>query len=144
MADVIVAAEGATFADEPHFQAGIVPGDGVFTLWAYRAGPGRAQRLTLLPETVPARTARDWGVVAEVVPDGEALNRARQIASGWVEGRPPLTLRHTRAHFVQPLKVRLAKRLGRGLALEGASVRALVRDATNAAKEATGSGEDAR
>ena len=41
-ANVIVAAEGATFHDVPHFAGGIVPGDGIFTTWSYRAGAGRA------------------------------------------------------------------------------------------------------
>ena len=37
MADVIVAGEGAIFNDLPHFAGGIVPGDGIFTTWSYRA-----------------------------------------------------------------------------------------------------------
>jgi enoyl-CoA hydratase/carnithine racemase len=36
LASVIVAAEGATFHDIPHFVGGIVPGDGIFTAWSYR------------------------------------------------------------------------------------------------------------
>src|SRR5256885_2091162 len=40
LADVIVAGEGATFNDLPHFAGGIVPGDGIFTMWSYRAGAG--------------------------------------------------------------------------------------------------------
>ena len=43
LANVIVAAEGATFQDVGHFAAGVVPGDGIFTTWSYRAGPGRAE-----------------------------------------------------------------------------------------------------
>ena len=34
LANVIVAAEGATFQDVPHFAGGIVPGDGIFTTWS--------------------------------------------------------------------------------------------------------------
>ena len=34
LANVIVAAEGATFHDVPHFAGGIVPGDGIFTTWS--------------------------------------------------------------------------------------------------------------
>src|SRR5213594_4059966 len=34
LANVIVAAEGASFNDLPHFAAGIVPGDGIFTTWS--------------------------------------------------------------------------------------------------------------
>ncbi len=43
LANVIVAAEGATFQDVGHFAVGVVPGDGIFTTWSYRAGAGRAE-----------------------------------------------------------------------------------------------------
>ena len=68
LASVIVAAEGATFQDVAHFAAGIAPGDGVFTTWSYRAGPGRAEAFLLNPQPLTARIAHEWGVVAEVVP----------------------------------------------------------------------------
>src|SRR6202007_1216848 len=43
LANIIVAAEGATFLDGAHFAAGVVPGDGIFTTWSYGAGAGRAE-----------------------------------------------------------------------------------------------------
>src|SRR5467141_5443959 len=49
LANVIVAGEGATFHDLPHFAGGIVPGDGIFTAWSYRAGAGRAEAFLLNP-----------------------------------------------------------------------------------------------
>ena len=70
LANVIVAGEGATFHDIPHFAGGIVPGDGIFTSWSYRAGAGRAESFLLNPQPLTARTAYEWGVVAEVVPNG--------------------------------------------------------------------------
>jgi hypothetical protein len=59
LANVIVAAEGATFHDVPHFAGGIVPGDGIFTTWSYRAGAARAEAFLLNPEPVTARTAHE-------------------------------------------------------------------------------------
>src|SRR5690349_22723692 len=56
LADVIVAGEDATFSDLPHFAGGIVPGDGIFTAWSYRAGAGRAEAFLLNPQPLPART----------------------------------------------------------------------------------------
>src|SRR5438132_10196033 len=79
LASVIVAAEGATFQDIPHFTGGIVPGDGIFTTWSYRAGAGRAEAFLLNPLPLAARTAHEWGVVAEGVPDGKALRRAQEL-----------------------------------------------------------------
>jgi enoyl-CoA hydratase/carnithine racemase len=126
LANVIVAGKSATFNDLPHFKAGIVPGDGVFTLWSYYIGPGRAQAMLLNPEPVSAATAHDWGVVAEVTPDGQALARARAIADT-LRAKPEVTLRYTRAHFTQPIKQRLVTEIGNGLGLEGASAAALVK-----------------
>src|SRR5262249_34856146 len=72
LANVIVAGEGAALNDVPHFAGGMVPGDGIFTIWSYRAGAGRAEAFLLNPKPLTAHTAREWGVVAEVVPNGQA------------------------------------------------------------------------
>ena len=129
LADVIVAGESATFNDDPHFAAGIAPGDGIFTTWSYRAGPGRAEAFLLNPQPITARTAHEWGVVAEVVPNGKALARARELASLYL-GKPEVTRRNTRVHFIQPLKERIIREIGYGLSLEGASAADLVKSMT--------------
>jgi enoyl-CoA hydratase/carnithine racemase len=126
MANVIVAGESASFSDLPHFAGGIVPGDGIYTLWAYRAGPGRAEAWLLDPKPVSAATALQWGVVSEVVPDGTALARAHEIA-GALLTRTSVARRNTRLHFTQPIKARLLAEVGYGLSLEGASAAALVK-----------------
>src|SRR6476660_4896876 len=120
LANVIVAAEGATFLDGAHFAAGIVPGDGIFTTWSYRAGAGRAEAFLLNPQPLPASTAHEWGVVAEVVPNGKALSRARELAALYLKA-PEVTRSDTRIHFIQPLKERIVREVGYGLSLEGAS-----------------------
>jgi len=126
LANVIVAGEGASFNDLPHFAGGIVPGDGIFTAWSYRAGAGRAEAFLLNPQPLPARTAHEWGVVAEVVPTGRALARARELATLYLKA-PEVTRRNTRAHFIQPLKERIIREVGYGLSLEGASAADLVK-----------------
>jgi len=126
LANIIVAGEDATFNDLPHFAGGIIPGDGVFTLWSYVVGPGRAQAMLLDPQPMSARQAKDLGVVAEMVPRGRALARAKEIATNLL-AKPEVTRRNTRIHFVQPIKERLVREVGYGLALEGASAAALVK-----------------
>src|ERR1700690_3931363 len=126
LASVIVAADGATFQDVAHFAAGVTPGDGVFTTWSYRAGPGRAEAFLLNPRPLPASTAHEWGVVAEVVANGKALERARELAALYLKA-PEVTRRNTRIHFIQPLKERIVREVGYGLSLEGASSAALMR-----------------
>src|ERR1700749_2110233 len=126
LASVIVAADGATFQDVAHFSAGVAPGDGIFTTWSYRAGAGRAEAFLLNPQPLPARTAHEWGVVAEVVPNGKAVARARNSADFYLKA-PEVTRRNTRIHFIQPLKERIVHEVGYGLSLEGASSAALAR-----------------
>jgi enoyl-CoA hydratase/carnithine racemase len=126
LASVIVAADGATFQDVAHFSAGVAPGDGIFTTWSYRAGAGRAEAFLLNPQPLAARTAQEWGVVAEVVPNGKALGRARELADLYLKA-PEVTRRNTRVHFIQPLKERIVREVGYGLSLEGASSAALVK-----------------
>lgn len=123
---MIVAGNSATFHDAPHFAGGIVPGDGIFTTWAYRAGPARAEAMLLDPQPVSATTAKWWGVVAEVVADGKSTARAVEIAKTYLK-KPEVTRRNARIHFVQPLKIALIQQTGYGLSLEGASAAALVK-----------------
>ena len=126
LANVIVAGRSVTFHDVPHFAGGIVPGDGIFTTWSYRAGAGRAEAFLLNPQPLPAQTAYEWGVVAELVDDGKALGRARELASVYLKA-PEVTRRNTRVHFIQPLKERIVREVGYGLSLEGASAADLVK-----------------
>lgn len=126
LANVIVAGEGATFNDLPHFAGGIVPGDGIFTAWSYRAGAGRAEAFLLNPQPLTAQTAHSWGVVSEIVPDGTAFSRAHELALLYLKV-PEVTRRNTRMHFIQPLKERLVREVGYGLSLEGASAAELVK-----------------
>lgn len=126
LANVIVAGESATFNDLPHFAGGIVPGDGIFTTWSYRVGPGRAEAFLLNPQPISARVAQQWGAIAEVVPDGAALDRAKALAAVYLKA-PAVTRRNTRMHFIQPLKERIVREVGYGLSLEGASAADLVK-----------------
>ena len=126
LASVIVASEGATFHDAPHFAGGIVPGDGIFTTWSYRARAGRAEAFLLNPQPLSAASAHQWRVVAEVVPNGKALSRAQELAEQFLKA-PEVTRRNTRIYFMQPLKERLVREVGYGLSLEGASAADLVK-----------------
>jgi enoyl-CoA hydratase/carnithine racemase len=101
----------------PHFAGGIVPGDGIFTTWSYRAGAGRAEAFLLNPHPLTASIAQQWGVVAEVVPNGKALGRAQELARQYLKV-PEVIRRNTRIHFIQPLRERIVREVGYGLSLE--------------------------
>jgi enoyl-CoA hydratase/carnithine racemase len=99
---------------------------GIFTTWSYRAGAARAEAFLLNPQPLTSRTAQEWGVVVEVVPNGKALSRARELAELYLKA-PEVTRRNTRVHFIQPLKERIVREVGYGLSLEGASAADLVK-----------------
>jgi hypothetical protein len=86
-----------------HFAGGIVPGDGIFTTWSYRAGAGRAEAFLINPQPITAATAHQWGVVAEVAPNGKALSRAQELACLYLKA-PELTRCNTRIHFIQSIE----------------------------------------
>jgi enoyl-CoA hydratase/carnithine racemase len=87
------------------------------------SGTGRG--VPTQPTTLPARTAYEWGVVAEIVPNGKALSRARELAALYLKAE--VTRRDTRIHFIQPLKERIVREVGYGLSVEGASAADLVK-----------------
>ena len=122
----VLAILAANRSEESHFAGGIVPGDGIFTTWSYRAGAGRAEAFLLNPQPLTAAVAHRWGVVAEVVPNGKALSRAQELARLYLKA-PEVTRRNTRVHFIHPLKERLVREVGYGLSLEGASAADLVK-----------------
>src|SRR6266702_3514243 len=99
--------------------------DGPFTFTAqdhtefvdafYRIAQDRANKIVILT-----------GAGGEVVPNGKALSRARELAELYLKA-PEVTRRNTRVHFMQPLKERILREVGYGLALEGASAADLVK-----------------
>jgi enoyl-CoA hydratase len=77
--DIRVIAEGARVA-HPEVKLGVVPGSGGLFRLPELVGPARAMQLMYLGDPIGAREAEDIGLVNEVVPDGETLSRALDIA----------------------------------------------------------------
>ncbi|WP_040005271.1 enoyl-CoA hydratase/isomerase family protein [Fibrisoma limi] len=120
-ADVLLASENAYFQDFPHLTFGIVPGDGVQTVWAKALGDYRAKYFLYTQQKLSAQEARQLGLVAEVLPDSAALmNRAYEIARQLLT-IPDLTRRFMRSVFTQNLKRDFLEQVGYGMALEGIS-----------------------
>lgn len=89
-ADLRVAALGAFFA-LPETRWGMVPDVGGTVRLAKLVGRGRAAQLILTGERIDAATAERWGLVNEVVPDGSALERARDLAASILKAGPIAT-----------------------------------------------------
>lgn len=67
---------------------GLTPDLSVSTHLARAIGERRALQLTLSHRLLSAEEALDWGLIAEVVPDGDIAERAREIAADWVAAAP--------------------------------------------------------
>jgi len=120
LADIVLASPSTVFQDRPHFEFGIVPGDGVHLLWQEVIGTVRGRYFILTRQELDAQTAREWGAVNEIVPADKLLARAREIAEGLAK-LPPLTTRYTRVALTQKLRRIVDEGVGYGLALEGIS-----------------------
>jgi enoyl-CoA hydratase/carnithine racemase len=120
LADIVLATPATVFQDKPHFDFGIVPGDGVNLLWPEVIGSVRGRYFLLTRQELDAETAKDWGAVNEIVPADALLARAREIAEG-LAALPPLTSRYTRIALTQKLRRIIDEGAGYGLALEGIS-----------------------
>jgi enoyl-CoA hydratase len=77
--DLRIVAAGARIA-LPEVKLGVVPGSGGLFRLPELVGPARAMELMYLGEPIGAREAERIGLVNEVVPDGEALSRALELA----------------------------------------------------------------
>jgi enoyl-CoA hydratase len=89
-ADIIIAGEGASFG-QPEVRVGIMPGAGGTQRLVRAVGKFKAMKMLLTGEPVPAREALAMGLVSEVVPDGEVLERAMTLART-IAALPPLAI----------------------------------------------------
>lgn len=120
LADIVLATPDTVFQDKPHFEFGIVPGDGVNLLWPEVIGSVRGRYFLLTRQELDAATAKEWGAVNEIVPRDTLLIRAHQLAES-LAALPPLTSRYTRIALTQKLRRLIDEGAGYGLALEGIS-----------------------
>ena len=110
--DMRIAAENARLG-QPEILLGIIPGGGGTQRLARLVGPARAKDLVLSGRTVRAEEALSIGLVDEVVPTGELLERARGRAAELARGALAAQAMAKRA-----IDEGLDLTLGEGLALE--------------------------
>jgi 2-(1,2-epoxy-1,2-dihydrophenyl)acetyl-CoA isomerase len=93
-ADYCVAAEDASFITA-YFRLGLTPDGGATTFLQRAIGPARTRELLLTNRRLSAGEALAWGLVNEVAPSDQLLERAVSFASS-LAPVPPETLVQTR------------------------------------------------
>lgn len=94
-ADLVVASEKARF-HELFVNYALSPDTG--GLWALQrlVGPMRAKAIAMLGEPVSAAQAKEYGMVLDVVPDGQAMTAARALAEA-IAAKSPVGVGHVKA-----------------------------------------------
>jgi enoyl-CoA hydratase/carnithine racemase len=116
--DIVICTEDTTMRDGHYTGMGIVPGDGVQTLFRELMGHNRAKYFLLTGQTMTASEMLDLGIVGEVVPRDQLLARAWEIARTVFMARARSHRRMTRALLVQPWRELLVRELPFGMAQE--------------------------
>ncbi len=116
--DIVICSESTTMTDGHYTGMGIVPGDGVQTLYRELLGHNRGKYYLLTGKTIPAKQMLEWGLVGEVVPDDKLIDRAWEIARDVFMKRSRAHRRMTRALLVQPWRELLTRELPFGMAME--------------------------
>lgn len=78
--DIRIAAENAQFA-APEIKLGWIGGGGMASFLSQSIGPSNAALMIMTGDPIDAKTALDWGLVSEVLPAEQLLERARAIAA---------------------------------------------------------------
>jgi enoyl-CoA hydratase/carnithine racemase len=117
IADIVIASETAEFSDFPHLTFGINPGDGLHIVWEEALGINRARYYVLTQGTFTAAEAKQWGAVAEVLPQDQVLARAQELAEG-LAAKPQLLTRYAAITLRQRISRRMAEGTALGMALE--------------------------
>jgi enoyl-CoA hydratase/carnithine racemase len=107
--DLVYAGETARF-QLPFVNLGLVPEAGSTLLLPASAGHRRAAELLLLGEPFSAIQAERYGIVTEVVADGETVAAAMQAASK-LAAKPPAALRLTKQLMKQPAAAAVAAQI---------------------------------
>lgn len=94
MCDIRIAANTALFA-ESFVKLGIVPGDGGAWLLPRVIGMPRASIMALTGDTIDAKKALEWGLVAELTEPDELMTAARALAAR-IAANPGPALRMTK------------------------------------------------
>ncbi|MGW4028338.1 enoyl-CoA hydratase/isomerase family protein [Streptomyces sp. NPDC004838] len=116
MCDITLCAEDAVLYDL-HFDISSVPGDGIHSCFQELLGVKRAAYALLTGEAINAQQALEWGMVNEVLPREQLLDRAKRIADH-IMGQPRITRRLTTQIIRRPWRKRITDDLDGGFGIQ--------------------------
>ncbi len=77
--DLTICSDDALFYED-HYRLGLAPGDGQYLALEYLIGTKRANFAAYTAQRIDAQKALDWGIVNEIVPKDQLMNRAKELA----------------------------------------------------------------
>jgi enoyl-CoA hydratase/carnithine racemase len=116
MCDITIADEDATIFDL-HYDIGSVPADGIHNAFQELLGVKRAAYALLTGQAITAQMAMDYGMVNEIMPRDQLLDRAHQIADH-IMSQPRTTRRLTTQIVRRPWKQRITNDLDGGFGIQ--------------------------
>jgi enoyl-CoA hydratase/carnithine racemase len=116
MCDITLCADDATIFDL-HYDIGSVPADGIHNCFQELLGVKRAAYALLTGEAITPQKALEWGMVNEVLPRDQLLDRAKTIA-GHIMSQPRITRRLTTQIVRRPWKKRIVDDLDGGFGIQ--------------------------
>lgn len=116
MCDLTLAADDATIFDL-HYDIGSVPADGIHNAFQELLGVKRAAYALLTGEAISAQQALEWGMVNEVLPRDQLIDRAYTIADH-IMSQPRVTRRLTTQIIRRPWKQRIVSDLDGGFGIQ--------------------------
>jgi enoyl-CoA hydratase/carnithine racemase len=116
MCDITICTDDAVVFDL-HYDIGSVPGDGIHSCFQELLGVKRAAYALLTGQAIDAKTALEYGMVNEVVPREQLLDRAWQLADHIMT--QPRTIRRLTTQIVRrPWRQRITNDLDGGFGIQ--------------------------
>lgn len=117
LSDIVLASDDTVIEDAGHFDSGLVPGDGVNLIYPMLMGHNRARYFLMTSQRLTAHEALDWGLVNEVHPRAQLMDRAWDWARKLARHND-MHLRNTRQIMTLEFRKKVQDHLTQTLLLE--------------------------
>lgn len=121
LADLVICSPNASFYDSHWDRLNLPPGDGVHIIYRELLGRIRGRYFLLTGQTIGSNEALGLGLVSEIVPREQLLDRAWELAESVFMTRSRAQRRLTHALLAQPWRELIAKEIAFGMAHEALS-----------------------